>query len=59
MADKGYGEFRLAKDAIDAIHEACEDYIVGINQEAKLAADHDHRVTVMPKGKLNFFFFLD
>jgi len=35
--------------AIEAIQHACEDYIIGLMEDANLSAIHAKRVTIMPK----------
>ena len=35
--------------ALEAVQHACEDYIVGLMEDANLSAIHAKRVTVMPK----------
>jgi histone H3 len=35
--------------AIEAIQHACEDYIVGLMEDANLSAIHAKRITIMPK----------
>lgn len=40
---------RFQRDALYALQEAAEDYIVGIFRDANLAAKHANRVTIMEK----------
>ena len=40
---------RWAEGAIDALHEACEDYLVTLLEDANLLAIHARRVTVQPR----------
>nr|UXY87015.1 centromeric histone-3 like protein [Cryptomonas paramecium] len=35
--------------AIEAIQHACEDYLVGLMEDANLSALHAKRITIMPK----------
>jgi histone H3 len=35
--------------AIEAVQHACEDYIIGLMEDANLSAIHAKRVTIMPK----------
>ena len=35
--------------AIEAIQHACEDYIIGLMEDANLSAIHAKRITIMPK----------
>ncbi len=35
--------------AIEAVQHACEDYIVGLMEDANLSAIHAKRITIMPK----------
>ena len=40
---------RWAKNAIEALHQAAEDYLVTIMEDANLLAIHAKRVTVQPR----------
>ena len=40
---------RWAEGAIDALHEASEDYLVTLLEDANLLAIHARRVTVQPR----------
>lgn len=42
-------ELRMQRQAVDALQEALEAYLVSIFEDANLAAIHAKRVTVMPK----------
>jgi histone H3/H4 len=35
--------------AIEAVQYACEDYIIGLMEDANLSAIHAKRITIMPK----------
>mmetsp|Transcript_6294 Transcript_6294/g.14470 ORF Transcript_6294/g.14470 Transcript_6294/m.14470 type:complete len:106 (-) Transcript_6294:603-920(-) len=35
--------------AIEALQHACEDYVIGLLQDANLSAIHANRITIMPK----------
>jgi len=35
--------------AIEALQHACEDYIIGLMEDANLSALHAKRITIMPK----------
>lgn len=39
----------FTKDAILALQEACEAYVVGVMEDSNLCAIHAKRVTIMPK----------
>lgn len=38
--------------AIEAVQHACEDYIIGLMEDANLSAIHAKRITIMPKDLL-------
>ena len=40
---------RWAEGAVDALHEACEDYLVTLLEDANLLAIHARRVTLQPR----------
>ena len=40
---------RFQSGAFDALHNACEDYLVHLYEDSNLNAIHAKRVTVMPK----------
>ena len=40
---------RLTTDAVRALQEAAEAYLVGLFEDVNLCAIHAHRVTIMPK----------
>jgi histone H3 len=40
---------RWSPEAILALHNAVEDYLVGLHEDANLSAIHAKRVTIMPK----------
>jgi histone H3 len=42
-------DLRFEKDAILAIQEAAEAYLVGLFEDTNLCAIHTKRVTIMPK----------
>lgn len=42
-------EYRFQKTAVEAIHEAAEQYIVSIMEDSNLCAIHAKRVTIMPR----------
>ena len=42
---------RWARSAVEALHQAAEDYLVTIMEDANLLAIHVRRVTVQPRGK--------
>lgn len=41
--------FRWRSDALEALQEACEDYLVSLLEDANLCAIHGKRVTIMPR----------
>lgn len=41
--------YRWRVDALEALQVSCEDYIVGLMEDANLCAIHGKRVTIMPK----------
>jgi histone H3 len=42
-------DIRFQKQAIEALHESSEAYIVGLFEDTNLCAIHAKRVTIMPK----------
>lgn len=40
---------RWRADALEALQEACEDYLVSLMEDANLCAIHGKRVTIMPR----------
>jgi len=44
-----YGEFRWQSQAIGALQEAAEGYLVGLFTDVNLCALHAKRVTIMPR----------
>ena len=50
--DKGGGHIRYQSDAIGALQEAAEAYLVGLFEDTNLCAIHARRVTIMPKDVL-------
>lgn len=36
-------------DALEALQTACEDFLVGLMEDANLCAIHARRVTIMPR----------
>lgn len=40
---------RWRVDAIEAVQESCEDYLVSLMEDANLCAIHGKRVTIMPR----------
>ena len=40
---------RWAKGAIEALHEGCEAYMVGLMEDANLLAIHARRITLQPR----------
>lgn len=40
---------RWRVDALEALQEASEDFLVGVMEDANLCAIHAKRVTIMPK----------
>ena len=40
---------RFSQGAVDALQEACEDYLVTIFEDAQVAAANDNRVEIKPK----------
>ena len=42
-------DIRFTTQALDAIHEAAEAYLVGLFEDTNLEAIHARRVTIMPK----------
>ena len=49
---KGGGHIRYQSDAIGALQEAAEAYLVGLFEDTNLCAIHARRVTIMPKDVL-------
>lgn len=45
----GHNDIRFKVDALLAIQEACESYLIGIFEDTQLCAIHGKRVTIMPK----------
>ena len=43
------GKIRFQTDAIKALQESCEAYLVGLFEDTNLCAIHAKRVTIMPK----------
>ena len=43
------GKIRFQTDAIKALQESCEAYLVGLFEDSNLCAIHAKRVTIMPK----------
>ena len=43
------GKLRFQSDAIKALQESCEAYLVGLFEDTNLCAIHAKRVTIMPK----------
>lgn len=41
--------YRWRVDALEALQVACEDFLVGVMEDANLCAIHAKRVTIMPK----------
>ena len=50
--DKGGGHIRYQSDAIGALQEAAEAYLIGLFEDTNLCAIHARRVTIMPKDVL-------
>ena len=50
--NKGGGHIRYQSDAIGALQEAAEAYLVGLFEDTNLCAIHARRVTIMPKDVL-------
>ncbi|GLC39727.1 hypothetical protein PLESTM_000933300 [Pleodorina starrii] len=48
-APGGQTEFRWRSDALEALQEAAESYLVSMMEDCNLAAIHAKRVTIMPK----------
>ena len=46
---KGEGALRFTADALGALHEASEIYLVGLLEDSNLCAIHAKRVTIQPK----------
>ena len=42
-------DLKFKSEALGALHEACEAYLVGLFEDANLCAIHAKRVTIMPK----------
>ena len=42
-------DWRFQANAIDALQEACEAYLIGLFEDTNLMAIHAKRVTIMPK----------
>lgn len=40
---------RWRVDALEALQEASEDFLVGVMEDANLCAMHGKRITIMPK----------
>ena len=45
----GRPDLRYSREAVDALQEATEAYLVGLFEDAQLCAIHAKRVTVMPR----------
>jgi histone H3 len=45
----GHSDIRFKVDALMAIQEACEAYLIGLFEDTQLCAIHGKRVTIMPK----------
>jgi histone H3 len=42
-------DFRVQAAALEALREGCQNYIVGLMEDANLCAIHAKRVTLQPK----------
>ena len=49
---KGGGHIRYQSDAIGALQEAVEAYLVGLFEDTNLCAIHARRVTIMPERRV-------
>lgn len=49
MRDLGAGDKRMQSQAVGALQEASESYLVGLFEDTNLCAIHAKRVTIMPK----------
>ena len=49
VPDHMIGKIRFQTDAIKALQESCEAYLVGLFEDTNLCAIHAKRVTIMPK----------
>ena len=50
--EKGRGYIRYQLDAIGALQEVAEAYLIGLFKDTNLCAIHARRVTIMPKDML-------
>lgn len=48
-ADAGQPDYRWQVQAVEALQEAAEAYLVGVLEDSNLCAMHAKRVTIMPK----------
>ncbi|XP_058126441.1 histone H3-like [Anopheles coustani] len=44
-----FGDFRVTIDALEALHESTEMYLVDLFERAQMCATHRNRVTLQPK----------